>query len=55
MDEAVRKANESLTQAGCRVKLAQRVAGGSLSLVAKLPYLPSPVARTKNLTNRKSL
>lgn len=40
MDEAVRKANALLAQAGCKVKLVQRRTGGSLSLVGTFPPKP---------------
>ena len=40
MDEAVHKANIQLSRAGCKVKLTQRRAGGSLSLVGTFPPKP---------------
>ena len=40
MDEAVHKANFQLSRAGCKVKLTQRRAGGSLSLVGTFPLKP---------------
>lgn len=40
MDDTVHQANSLLTKAGCRIKLAQRREGGSLSLVGTLPPKP---------------
>jgi hypothetical protein len=40
MDQAVHQANSLLARAGCKVKLAQRRIGGSLSLVGTFPPKP---------------